>query len=258
MESRGWLLVGTAAGVGTTVVAAALCTLRSQLGHEVVHVKPVQPGAADGHDDGADVAASTGVATVTGAMVAASLPPGVAARRGGAELTAADLVAVIRQVGTDHPGAELVVEGAGGLLDQLGSDGTTAADLAAATQLPLLVVTPPDPRSLNAVALTVEVAVRRGLAVAGVVVTTDPDRSGHAHTHAPHAHAQRDRAERAHVQRDGAGVAAPEELAEVDRVSGCLVGALPVLDLGSPAAFAAAGDHLGPALGGRWSPPPRA
>lgn len=238
MEEPGWLLTGTASGVGTTLVAAALCALRSELGHEVVYVKPVQPGAADGHDDAADVAALTGVPTVTGAMLGPSLPPGIAARRAGATLAGAQLAAVVADVAAAHPGAELVVDGAGGLLDELGSDGTTAADLAAVAGLPLLVVAPPGPRALNHVALTLEVAAARGLAVAGVVVTVDPD------------HADR-RDDRAH-----AGTAEAADLAELDRISGRLVGALPVLDLGSPTALAAAGDHLGPTLGGRWSRPP--
>lgn len=222
----GWLVTGTGAGVGKTVVAAVLCALRVQLGREVVYVKPVQPGAADGEDDAADVAALTGVPTVTGPLLGPSLPPGAAARRGGAELRGEELAGVVTEAAAGHPSAELVVEGVGGLLEELGSDGTTCADLAGALGLPLLIVTPPGVGSHNVVALTLEVAEHRDLDVAGIVVSSDlPDREG------------------------------SEDVAELARSTGAVIGALPRLDL-SPAEVALAGAvHLGPALGGRWSPP---
>lgn len=219
-------MVGTGRAVGKTVVAAVLCGLRDDLGHEVVYVKPVQSGAADGEDDAADVAALTGVATVTGPVLGPSLPPGTAARRGGAGLTGRELAAVVAEAAASHPSAELVVEGVGGLLEELGSDGTTCADLAAALGLPLVIVTPPGVGSRSVVALTLEVASSRGLEVAGVVVSGDlPDADGR------------------------------EDLEELVRGTGAVIGALPALDL-TPAEVARAGEvHLGSALGGRWSPP---
>lgn len=222
----GWFVTGTGVGVGKTVVAAVLCALRVQLGTEVVYVKPVQAGAADGEDDAADVAALTGVPTVTGPLLGPSLPPGTAARRGGAELGGQELAGVVTEAAARHPSAELVVDGVGGLLEELGSDGSTCADLAGALGLPLVIVTPPGVGSRNLVALTLEVARHRGLDVAGIVVSGDPP--------------------------DGQG---PEDVAELARSTGAVIGALPELDL-SPAEVAAAGAvHLGPALGGRWSPP---
>lgn len=219
-------MVGTGREVGKTVVAAVLCGLRAQLGHEVVYVKPVQSGAADGEDDAADVAALTAVPTVTGPVLGPSLPPGTAARRGGAELTGQELAAVVAEAAASHPSAELVVEGVGGLLEELGSDGTTCADLAGALGLPLVIVTPPGVGARNVVALTLEVARSRGLHVAGIVVSGDPP------------------------GQDGA-----EDLAELVRGPGTVIGALPTLDL-APAELAGAGAaHLGPVLGGRWSPP---
>jgi dethiobiotin synthetase len=219
----GWFVTGTGRGVGKTVVAAALCRLRSDLGREVVYVKPVQPGGADGEDDAADVAALTGVTTVTGPVVGPSLPPGIAARIGRAELPGAELVAVVTEVAAAHPDAELVIEGVGGLLDELGSDGTTAADLAAALGLPLVVVAGSGWDSLNPTALTLEAAAARGLDIAGVVVS--------ASTHAD-----------------------PHHLAELARVAGGLAGVLPVLSLGAGgAALDDVAERLGPVLGGRWA-----
>ena len=66
-----------------------------------------------------------------------------------------------------HPGATLLVEGAGGLLVRLGR-GWTIVDLARRLDAPLLVVTSLGLGSLNAADLTVTVARDRGLRVLGL------------------------------------------------------------------------------------------
>ncbi|WP_052668869.1 dethiobiotin synthase [Nitriliruptor alkaliphilus] len=224
----GFFVTGTDTGIGKTVVAAALCRLRADLGREVVYVKPVQSGAADGDDDAADVGALADVTTVVGPVVGPSLAPGVAVRLGGAELTGAELLEVVVDAAAAHPDADLVVEGAGGLLVELGSDGTTCADLAAALGLPMVVVARSGLGTLNHTALTLEAAAHRDLEVAGVVVSgypTDPDE------------------------------ATRTNLAELQRASGRLIGVLPVLDLAGPQPLADVAAHLGPELGGRRARP---
>ena len=174
----GVFVTGTDTGVGKTVVAAARAAAWRRAGHEVLYVKPVQSGAADGDDDAADVAALADVPTTVGPVIGPSLAPGVAARLAGAELTADELVEGVTQAAAAHPDALLVVEGAGGLLVELGSDGTTCADLAAALHLPLVVAARPGLGTLNHTALTLAEARRRGLPVAGIVVSrypADPD-----------------------------------------------------------------------------------
>lgn len=175
---RGVLVTGTDTGVGKTVVSAAIAATWRHAGREVAYVKPVQSGAADGDDDAADVAALADVPTVVGPVIGPSLAPGVAARLAGEHLPGDELEAVVRDAAAASPGAWLVVEGAGGLLVELGSDGTTCADLAARLALPVVVVARPGLGTLNHTALTLAELDRRGLPVAGVVVSgypADPD-----------------------------------------------------------------------------------
>jgi len=167
----GWVVTGTDTGVGKTLLSAALCRVRLDAGAHVRYVKPVQSGAADGDDDAADVAALTRVGTVVGPMVGPSLAPGIALRRAGATLSRGELLAPVRQA---LAGGAVVVEGAGGLLVELTTDGTTIADLAAELELPLLVAVRPGLGTLNHTALTLEAAERRGLTVTGIVIVGYP------------------------------------------------------------------------------------
>lgn len=174
-ELRGVLVTGTDTGVGKTVVSAAIAATWRAAGREVVYVKPVQSGAADGDDDAADVAALADVPTVVGPLIGPSLAPGIAARMADEELTGDELEQVVRDAADSAPGASLVVEGAGGLLVELGSDGTTCADLAGRLALPVVVVARPGLGTLNHTALTLAELDRRGLPLAGVVVSGYPD-----------------------------------------------------------------------------------
>lgn len=227
---NGVLVTGTDTGVGKTVVSAALAACWVADGHSVTYVKPAQSGAADGDDDAADVGRwAPGAATVVGTVLAEPLAPAVAARRVGTSLERADLVAPAVAVGD---GDRVVVEGAGGLLVELGTDGTTCADLAAALDLPLVVVARPGLGTLNHTMLTLAEADRRGLVVAGVVVSGFPA--------AP-------------------DVATRTNLAELDRLSeGRLAGVVPRLADVDAAAMVAAPAWFSPVLGGtadpgRWS-----
>lgn len=224
MVGQGVAITGTDTGVGKTVVAAALVALWRALGDDVGYVKPVQSGTADGDDDAAEVGSLTGVAAMTGRRIGPALAPGVAARLAGDELAYPALVATIQAAAGAR--ARLVVEGAGGLLVELGSDGTTLADLAAASGLPLLVVARPGLGTLNHTALTVEAIARRGLGFVGVVVDRYP------------------------VQPD---LASHTNLTELDRIAGGrLVGVVPELTLQGPDVLAGCESWFGPELGGRW------
>lgn len=176
MIDAGVFVTGTDTGVGKTVVSAVLAACWTASGHDVAYVKPAQSGADDGDDDAAAVARWAPAAVdCVGTVLGPSLAPAVAARRAGVELTAADLVQPVVEAARRWPQARLVVEGAGGLLVELGTDGTTCADLAAGLDLPLVVVARPGLGTLNHTALTLAEADRRGLSVAGVVVCGHPD-----------------------------------------------------------------------------------
>jgi dethiobiotin synthetase len=72
----------------------------------------------------------------------------------------------------------VIVEGAGGLLVELDSEGGTIADLAALLDAPLIVVARAGLGTLNHTALTVEAIARRGLRCLGIVIGSwpaDPD-----------------------------------------------------------------------------------
>lgn len=222
--TRGVFVTGTDTGVGKTLVSAVLCRVIAG----AVYVKPVQSGAADGDDDAADVAVLTDAPTITGPVIGPSLAPGVALRLAGESLTSAELLAVVDGVRGEHPERPLVVEGAGGVLVELTSDGATCADLAAALQLPVVVVARPGLGTLNHTALTLAELERRGLELTGVVVSgypTDPD------------------------------LATRTNLAELDRIAGGrLAGVVPRLDTVTPEALAPAASWLAPALGGAADP----
>ncbi|MDX1510094.1 MAG: dethiobiotin synthase [Nitriliruptorales bacterium] len=219
----GWLVTGTDTGVGKTLTSAAICTCLVAAGHEPTYVKPVQSGSADGDDDAADVRALAGVPTVTGVTLGPALAPAVAARLAGEQLTGTDLLAAV----TPDLHRPLVVEGAGGLLVELGTDGTTIVELAHALELPVVVVARPGLGTLNHTALTLEAAANHRLAVAGVIICGATD--------AP------DLAEQTNV-------------AELQRLSeGRLLGIIPHLDDVTPEALSAAPAWLGPLFGGSWS-----
>jgi dethiobiotin synthetase len=163
---RGVLVTGTDTGVGKTFVSALLCRARPG----ATYVKPVQTGLAADEADAAVVARLAGCPTRQGPAFDEALAPAVAAARAGEQVGRGQLLESFR--GLD----DVVGEGAGGLLVELGTDGTTLADLAADLDLPLLVVARPGLGTLNHTRLTCEAAWARGLRVEGIVVSGYPPR----------------------------------------------------------------------------------
>ncbi len=161
---RGLLVTGTDTGVGKSVVAARHSRRRPRC----TDVQPVQTGLAGDEPDVEVVARLAGCPTRQGPGFAEALAPAVAAARAGMTITRGDLLGAFS-------GLENVVgEGAGGLLVELGTDGTTLADLAADLDLPLVVVARPGLGTLNHTRLTCEAAWARGLRLQGIVVNRYP------------------------------------------------------------------------------------
>ncbi|MFN8225839.1 MAG: dethiobiotin synthase [Mycobacterium sp.] len=173
-------VTGTDTGVGKTVSTAALACHARLSGLRVAVCKPAQTGTADGDDDLAEIGRLTGVtALVGGARYPQPLGPVAAARQAGMPLcTAGELLAGIR--GADGPGQLTLVEGAGGLLVELGADGVTLRDLAVELGAPVLVVTAPGLGTLNHTALTLEALAAKGLSCAGLVIGSWPADPGPA------------------------------------------------------------------------------
>lgn len=176
---------GTGTGVGKTVATAALACHARLLALPVAVCKPVQTGTAPagaeaGDDDLAEVGRLSGITGLHGlARYPEPLAPVAAAEQAGEPLpTEEELLAAIRAV--DAPGQLTLVEGAGGLLVQIGADGVTVRDLAERLDAPVVVVVSATLGTLNHTALTLESLAHRGLRCAGLVIGSWPARPGAA------------------------------------------------------------------------------
>lgn len=177
-------ITGTDTGVGKTVATAALASCARQAGVDVAVCKPVQTGTAVGDDDLAEVARLSGLTEPDRLVGLARYPqplaPVAAAERAAAALP--DRAALLRAI-TDAaaPTRLTLVEGAGGLLVELG-DQVTLGDLAAALDAAVLVVTGTELGTLNHTALTLEALATRRLRCAGLVLGSWPARPAAVHT----------------------------------------------------------------------------
>jgi dethiobiotin synthetase len=172
------LVTGTSTGVGKTVATAALA---ATVTGTVVVVKPVQTGAAGGDSDAREVARLTGVETVEWTTLDEPLAPEAAALHQGVEIPrVASYAAAI----ADLPHDTVIVEGAGGVLVRLDSEGGTLLDLATAVgalaEVEVVVVTSPALGTLNHTELTVGALRARGLEPTGLIVGSWPAEPGPA------------------------------------------------------------------------------
>lgn len=168
------VVTGTGTGVGKTIATAALACHARLAGVDVAVCKPVQTGSADGDDDLAEVSRLASIAElVSGWRYPEPLAPDAAASRAGMSLpTRAELGELISKV--DRPGRLTLVEGAGGLLVEIGSGGVTLRDLAVDLSAPVLVVSAAGLGTLNHTALTIESIASQRLSCAGVIVGSWP------------------------------------------------------------------------------------
>ena len=172
------VVTGTDTGVGKTVTTAALACAARLAGLEVAVSKPVQTGTVDGDNDLGEVHRLSGVANLHGGWrYPEPLAPVAAAQRAGLPLPMrAELVDAVRAA--EIPGGLTLVEGAGGLLVELGADGVTLRDLAADLSAPVLVVVSPGLGTLNHTALTLESLAGQGIPCAGLVIGAWPETPG--------------------------------------------------------------------------------
>lgn len=172
------VVTGTSTDVGKTIVTAALAATAEG---RVLVVKPAQTGIGSGEPGDAEIVARlTGVDVVTFTTLDEPLAPDTAARRAGVSIPpVAEHTARVREVAAGYD--VVVVEGAGGLLVRLDTDGGTlldlAADLATTHPVEVVVVCSPGLGTLNHAELTVGALRARGLEPAGLVIgswPTDP------------------------------------------------------------------------------------
>ena len=185
------IVTGTGTGVGKTIATAALACCAHTAGIDVAVCKPVQTGtgpavgngaAGRGDDDLAEIGRLAGVTNlVPGARYPQPLAPVAAAALAGRPLPTLDgIVESVRA--TDRSDRLTLVEGAGGLLVELGAGGATLRDIAVALDAPVLVVCQAGLGTLNHVALTLEALGNKGLSCAGLVIGSWPDDPGVAET----------------------------------------------------------------------------
>ncbi len=168
------LITGTDTGVGKTITTAALAAALHQTGRSVAVYKPCQSGAAAGDSDTTEIIRLAGAVTAeTGVVLQEPLAPVAAAAIDRTPLPrVAAHVRRVRELAASHD--HVLVEGAGGLLVELDSDGCTLADLGSFLTAGFVLVTRPDLGTLNHTALTLEALQTRDLQVLGVVLGSWP------------------------------------------------------------------------------------
>lgn len=172
------VVTGTDTGVGKTVATAALACHARLAGVDVAVCKPVQTGYADGDDDLAEIGRLSGITELHGlARFPEPLAPAAAAERAGTRLpTRRDLASMV--VSADRPDRLTLVEGAGGLLVEIGEGGTTLRGLAVDLAAPVLVIARAGLGTLNHVALTMEALASHNVWCAGLVIGAWPQSHG--------------------------------------------------------------------------------
>ncbi|TDJ03227.1 MAG: dethiobiotin synthase [Candidatus Dadabacteria bacterium] len=173
---KGIFVTGTDTGVGKTVVAAAIAWNLTQAGKRVALMKPVQTGTiVSGPTDiefvqkvlGADYSLDVSCPYMFSDPVA----PLVASMLVGERIDIKKIKDSYSRLSSDND--FVIVEGAGGLLVPILED-YFMSDLALDLDLPVLIVTRPNLGTLNHTFLTLESAKKRGLDVAGIVISNFP------------------------------------------------------------------------------------
>lgn len=178
----GLFVTGTDTGVGKTLVSAALLHGMKTLGLRAAGMKPIAAGAdlVDGlwvNEDVVELTRAAGVEAppdwVNPYLFRDAVAPHIAADRKGVRIEIPRIVDACR----DLAGLAdwVVVEGAGGFRVPLDAH-RDSADLAAALELPILMVVGMRLGCLNHALLTAEAIATRGLRLAGWVANqVDPD-----------------------------------------------------------------------------------
>ena len=177
--SRVVVVTGTGTGVGKTIAIAALAVRAAATGSVVV-VKPVQTGVGPEYGDPGDadvVHRLTGCAVQEHTALDDPLAPDTAARlRGVAIPSVAEHADRIRVLAEFHD--TVLVEGAGGLLVRLDTEGGTLLDLAELLGAEVVVVAAAGLGTLNHTELTVAALRARGVEPVGLVVGSWPAEPG--------------------------------------------------------------------------------
>ena len=177
------VVTGTDTGVGKTIATAALARRAATQGSVVV-VKPVQTGIGPASDEVGDaevVHRLTGCAVQELTCLEDPLAPDTAARLRGVGIPrVSEYADQVRVLAESHD--MVIVEGSGGVLVRLDTEGGTILDLAAEVGAEVVVVTAAGLGTLNHSALTVSALRAGGIEPAGLVIGSWPSEPGLAET----------------------------------------------------------------------------
>lgn len=186
--AKGLFVTGTDTGVGKTVVTAALIRAAAEAGLRVCGMKPIETGCRKEpsgvrrsgtevqHEDltpsdGMFLKEATGmqesIDLVTPVRFESPLAPMPAAEIEGTPVDMKRIQDAFSALGKAYDA--VIVEGIGGLFVPIAKD-FFVFDLAKTFGLPLIVVSRPGLGAISHTMLTVDCAVRRGLAIAGIVL----------------------------------------------------------------------------------------
>ncbi len=173
---KGIFVTGTDTGVGKTIVTAAIAWNLTQVGKRVAVMKPVQTGTIiSGPSDIEFVQMVLGEDNPIDSSCPYSFPdpvaPLVASMLVGEQIQIGRIVDAYEELASQND--FVIVEGAGGLLVPI-HDNYFMSELASDLELPILVVTRPNLGTINHTLLTLESAQRRGIDIAGIVISNFP------------------------------------------------------------------------------------
>lgn len=178
-RDRGRVLVvtGTSTDIGKTIATAALA-VRASSDQRVIVIKPVQTGVTDADlGDAGEVHRLSGVAAQEYTALSDPLAPDTAAMLRRVSLPPVTEYADRINVLCEHYDL-VIVEGAGGLMVRLDSDGGTLLDLAAQLSADVVVVTAAGLGTLNHTQLTVMALRARGIEPVGLIIGSWPAHPG--------------------------------------------------------------------------------
>jgi len=176
----GLFVTGTSTAVGKTHISRGLTRALWLAGRRPVAIKPIETGVTTESGDATALARACQRPELAAAagLYRATLPLAPYAAALHTDDTAPSLAAIAGRVRELAAGAgTLVVEGAGGLLVPLDAH-NTMAELAAALELPLLIVARDELGVLSAVLTCAESARARGLPIAAVVLSAHAPLAG--------------------------------------------------------------------------------
>lgn len=173
---KGIFITGTDTGVGKTIVTAAIAWNLKQAGRKIAVMKPVQTGTIiSGPTDLEFVQSLIGedspIDTSCPYMFPDPVAPLVASMLTGERIDINRIKDSYSNLSEQNE--TVIVEGAGGLLVPILED-YFMSDLALELNIPIVIVSRPNLGTLNHTLLTLESAKRKGLEIAGIVISNYP------------------------------------------------------------------------------------